>query len=127
MGDTTPNNDQSVTKWLNSPELKALRQAWQASELQQKAEDDAWWDSLNYDDKSQAFRQITKLMYKAEVLDRGSYRYAMYDIFDLDYVDGLAHYMQLHNLIHLGLEAEQKLCKKDDTDGRNGDTYDQPE
>ena len=127
MGDTTPNNDQSVTKWLNSPELKALRQAWQASESQQKAEDDAWWDSLNYDDKSQAFRQITKLMHKAEVQDRGSYRYALYDIFGLDYGDGLSYYMRMHNLIHLGLEAEQKLCKKDDTDGRNGDTYDQPE
>ena len=95
---------------------------------------EGWYDyhqnealnSLNSDDKSQAFRQIIKLMYKAEVLDRGSYRYAMYDIFELDYGDGLAHYMQLHNLIHQGLEAEQKPCKKDGIDERNDDTCDLP-
>ena len=110
--------------WLNSPELKALRKAWSETEKRQKAEDDAWWDSLDCDGKSQAFRQITKLMYKAEVLDRGSYRYAMYDVFGLDYGDGLTHYMQLHNLIGQGLAAEQKACMKDDKDARNDPTCD---
>ena len=112
--------------WLNSPELKALRKAWCEAEKLQNAEDDAWWDSLDYDGKSQAFRQITKLMHKAEVLDRGSYRYAIYDVFGLDYGDGLTYYMQLHNLIGQGIDAEQKVCTKDDKDERNGDTCDQP-
>jgi hypothetical protein len=114
----------SLTDWLNSPELKALRKAWQEAEKLQNAEDDAWWDSLDYDGKSQAFRQITKLMYKAEVTDRGSYRYALYDIFSLDYGDGLTYYMQLHNLIHQGLATEQKACTKDNKDERNDDTCD---
>ena len=118
------NQKQSLKEWMNSPELQALRKAWQESEKRQNAEDDAWWDSLNYDGKSQAFRQITKLMYRAEVTDRGSYRYALYDIFGLDYGDGLTHYMQLHNLIHQGLAAEQKACTKDDMDERNDDTCD---
>jgi hypothetical protein len=113
---------QSVKEWINSPELKAFRQAWQASEKLQNAEDDAWWDSLDYDGKSQAFRQITKLMYKAEVLERGSYRYAIYDVFGLDYGDGLTYYMQLHNLIGQGIESEQKVYTKDDKDERNCDT-----
>ena len=111
--------------WLNSPELKALRKAWHEAEKLQNANDDAWWDSLDYDGKSQAFRQITKLMHKAEVLDRGSYRYAIYDVFGLDYGDGLTHYMQLHNLIGCAVAA-QKACTKDDKDERNGDTCDQP-
>jgi hypothetical protein len=110
--------------WLNSPELKAFRQAWQASEKHQNAEDDAWWDSLDYDGKSQAFRQITKLMYKVEVTERGSYRYALYDVFGLEYGDGLTYYMQLHNLIHQGLAAEQEACMKDDKDKRNDGTCD---
>ena len=118
------NQKQSLKEWMNSPELQALRKAWQESEKRQNAEDDAWWDSLNYDGKSQAFRQITKLMYRAEVTDRGSYRYALYDIFGLDYGDGLTYYMQLHNLIHQGLAAEQKACAKDDKDERNDDTCD---
>lgn len=119
----TPSNDsQSVAKWINSPELKQLRKAWLQNEMLEKAQDDAWWDSLNDDAKSQAFRQITKLIHKADVQDRGSYRHAMYDIFGLGYCDGLTYYMQLHNLIHQGLEVEQKLCKKDDTDERNDGT-----
>jgi hypothetical protein len=126
MGEATSNDGQSVAEWINSPELKQLRKAWLQNEMLEKAQDDAWWDSLNDDAKSQAFRQITKLMHKAEVQDRGSYRYAMYDIFGLGYGDGLTYYMQLHNLIHQGLEAEQKLCKKDDTDERNDDTCDLP-
>jgi len=109
---------------MNSPELKAFRQAWQASEKLQNAEDHAWWDSLDYDGKSQVFRQITKLMYKAEVTDRGSYRYAIYDIFGLEYGDGLTYYMQLHNLIHQGLAAEQEVYTKDNKDERNDDTCD---
>jgi len=115
---------QSAKEWMNSPELQALREVWQESEKRQNAEDDAWWDSLDYDGKSQAFRQITKLMYKAEVTSRGSYRYALYDIFGLEYGDGLTHYMQLHNLIHQGLAAEQKAYTKDDMDERSDDTCD---
>ena len=98
---------------LNSTEIKALQKAWHEAEKLQNAEDDAWWDSLDYNGKSQAFRQITKLMHKAEVLERGSYRSALYDVFGLDYGDGLAHYMRLHNLIFLGIEAEQKGYTKD--------------
>lgn len=109
---------------FNTPELKALRKAWAETEKRQNAEDDAWWDSLNYDDKSQAFRQITKLMHKAEVIDRGSYRSAIYEIFGLEYGDGLTHYMQLHNLIGQGIEGEKKACMKDNKEARNDNTCD---
>lgn len=109
---------------FNTPELKALRKAWVESEKRQNAEDDAWWDSLDHDGKSQAFRQIVKLMYKAEVIEKGSYRHALYEVFGLEYGDGLTYYMQLHNLIGQGLEVEKKVCTKDDKDGRNDNTCD---
>ena len=67
MGNTEANNENEFGQWLNSPELKELRKAWNEAERQQNAEDDAWWDSLDYNGKSQAFRQIVKLMHKAEV------------------------------------------------------------
>ena len=126
MGNAEANSENEFGQWLNSPELKELREAWNEAERQQNAEDDAWWDSLNYDGKSQAFRQIVKLMYKAEVKDKGSYRYAIYDVFGLDYGDGLTHYMQLHNLIGQGLDAEQKAYTKDNKDERSDNTSDQP-
>jgi hypothetical protein len=90
---------------LHSPEMETVREMFRENELRQAAEDQAWWDSLTMDERAQAFRQVVKLMYHAEVAKRGSYRYAMYDIFDIDYADGLAHYMALHNLIYKGLEV----------------------
>ena len=99
---------QPFKEWINSPELKALREAWCEAEKRQKAEDDAWWDSLDHNGKGQAFRQIVKLMYRAEVIERGSYRHALYEVFGLEYGDGLAYYMQLHNLIVQALDAEKQ-------------------
>lgn len=91
--------------------MKALRQVWREAEAKEKAEDDAWWDSLSQEERGRAFRQIMKLMHRAEVEDKGSYRHALYEVFDLDYSDGLSHYMRLHNLIWLGLDAEGKAVK----------------
>ena len=105
--------------WLNSPELKALQKAWHEAEKLQNAEDDAWWDSLTMDERARAFRQICKLIYKADVKDKGSYRYAMYDIFNIDYGDGLKHYMQLHNLISRAVDDEQAAFVDDADDSLN--------
>lgn len=124
MKTAAASNENEFGQWLNSPELQALRKAWHETDKRQNAEDDAWWNSLDCNGKSQAFRQITKLMYKAEIKDKGSYRYAIYDVFGLDYGDGLTHYMQLHNLIGQGIEAEQKACMKDDKDARSDDICD---
>jgi len=93
--------------WLNSPELEELRKSFAAFQKREQAEDQAWWDSLDYEQRAQAFRQVCKLMYKAEIVDRGTYRWAVYDIFGLEYGDGLDHYMTLHNLIGKGLYTEQ--------------------
>lgn len=92
--------------WLNSEEIQELRKSFNAFEKQQNAEDDAWWDSLDQEGRARAFRQVAKLMHRAEVEDRGSYRWALYDVFHLDYGDGLAHYMALHNLIGMGLDSQ---------------------
>jgi hypothetical protein len=96
-----------MNKWLDSPEMEAFRDAWRHADLVQGAEDQAWWDSLTMDERARAFRQICKLIYKADVKDKGSYRYAIYDIFNIDYGDGLKHYMQIHNLISHAVDGEQ--------------------
>jgi hypothetical protein len=112
---------QSFMDWFNSDELIALRQAWRKAELQQRAEDDAWWDSLSYDQRAQAFRQICKLMHRAEVQDKGTYRWAIYDIFNLEYGDGLDHYMELHNLISCGLDAQRRGHGRKDDEASHDD------
>lgn len=112
----------SLTEWLNSAEMKAFREVWQASELKEQAEDQAWWDSLDKEERARTLRQVAKLMHKAEIKDRGSYRHAMYDTFGIDYCDGLAHYMDLHNAIYRGLEADKRLYRTDDEDVLADDT-----
>lgn len=117
-----PSGAPSLAEWLNGPEIKALREAWQASELKEQAEDQAWWDSLNGEGRARALRQVAKLIHKAEIKDKGSYRYAMYDVFGIDYCDGIAHYMELHNAIYRGLAAEQRACRMDDGGALEHDT-----
>ena len=84
---------------LSLVELKELRNAWKSMHKRIEAEDQAWWDSLNADERSRAFRQLMKLMYKAEIKDKGTYRHAVYSVFEVDYCDGLDYYMELHNFI----------------------------
>lgn len=112
----------SLNEWLNSDEMKAFREAWQASELKEQTEDQAWWDSLNGEERARALRQVAKLMHKAEIKDRGSYRHAMYGVFGIDYCDGMTHYMELHNAIYRGLEADRRLYRTDDEDVLADDT-----
>ena len=90
------------------PGLQALRDAWLEEEVKQGAEDQAWWDSLTMEARAQAFRQVCRLLYKADVEHKGSYRYAVYDIFNVDYIDGMNHYMALHNLINKALSSSQE-------------------
>lgn len=103
--DISSDNDSAVRQLINSPEMQSIRQMMRESALRQAAEDQAWWDSLTMDERAQAFRQVVKLIYKAELVDKGSYRHIMYDIFDIDYTDGLDCYMELHNVIFKGMEA----------------------
>jgi hypothetical protein len=109
-----------MNKWLDSPEMEAFRDAWRHADLVQGAEDDAWWDSLTMDERARAFRQICKLIYKADVTDKGSYRYAMYDIFNIDYGDGLKHYMQIHNLLSRAVDDEPRVVVDVADDSSNG-------
>lgn len=83
-----------------------LQAIMQEELLREQAEDQAWWDSLDSVGRAQALRQVSKLIYQAEVEDRGSYRHAMYDIFQVDYCDGISHYIALHNLLSKALDNQ---------------------
>lgn len=103
-----------LMQWLSSPQIEAYRNAMAITSMQEQAEDQAWWDSLDMDGRARALRQVSKLIHRAEVQDRGSYRHAMYEVFDVDYSDGMNHYITLHNLIYRGLEADKRLYRMDD-------------
>jgi hypothetical protein len=92
----------------NFPELQAFREAWAAEEVRQETEDEAWWDSLTMEGRAQAFRQVCKLIHRADINDRGSYRHGVYDIFNVDYIDGMKHYMAIHNAISKAFSSPEE-------------------
>lgn len=101
----------SVRDWLNSPEIEALREAWQHERMRLEAEDNEWWLTLDNDTRIRAFRQIMKLLYIGEVQQRSTYRAMIYNVFGLGpeaYADGLNHFMAIHNLLFTAWEAEQE-------------------
>ena len=72
---------------------------------------DSWWDNLTEKEREDAFYSVIKRMYKAEVQDRGTYRWALYDVFGFDpgmYGAGMeCGYMAMHNIIYDGLDFEK--------------------
>lgn len=83
--------------------LDELREAQQKAHEEYEAKNDAWWNSLTEEEREDAFYAVIKRMYKAEVVDRGTYRYALYDVFDFDpsmYGRGMdCGYFNLHNML----------------------------
>lgn len=64
---------------------------------------DAFWNGLSYADKLKAFHAVCKRIHKGDVVDGGSYRYVLYDIFGFDfdaYSIGMnCGYLDIHNYI----------------------------
>jgi hypothetical protein len=90
--------------------LDELREIQQAVRAEYEAKNDAWWNGLTEEEREDAFYAVIKRMHKAEVEDRGTYRWALYDVFGFDpgmYGRGMdCGYMSLHNIIYDGLELE---------------------
>jgi hypothetical protein len=74
-------------------------------------EANAWWSSLPYEDQCKAFYAVVKRIHNAEVVDKGTFRYAIYDVFgfgpDMYAVAMNAGYMDIHNLIFKGLDNQE--------------------
>lgn len=91
-------------------ELSDFGQEMEKIMKEDEARVDAWWDSLTEEEREDAFYAVVKRIYKAEVLDRGTYRYALYNIFGFDggmYMRGMdCGYMNLHNILFDGQELQ---------------------
>jgi hypothetical protein len=87
-------------------ELSDISQEFEKAYKQREAENDAWWESLTEQERQDAFYAVCKRIHKAELQDRGTYRYALYNVFGFDpgmYVDGMnCGYMAIHNAISDG-------------------------
>ena len=70
-----------------------------SDQYDQKAEE--YWKSLSYEDQLQAFYIVTKRIHKGDIVEKGSYRYVLYDTFGFDfdsYLIGMdSGYLDIHN------------------------------
>lgn len=91
-----------------------------------KSDADRWWDSTDYETKQLAFYSVIDKMRQVELMDKGSYRYAIYDVFGFRgdmYGPGIeCGYMDLHNTIanvaeQDGLSEVKKIIIADEQAG----------
>jgi ABC-type Fe3+-citrate transport system substrate-binding protein len=81
---------------------------------------DEWWESLPYETRTDAFYAVVKRIHQAEIVENGSYRYALYDVFGFGpdmYARGMdCGYMALHNSIMSAEEFNEStkwMCEKE--------------
>jgi len=87
-------------------ELSDIGQEMEKNRILHEAKVDEWWDNLSQEEREDAFYAVCKRIHKAELKDKGTYRYALYDVFGFDpgmYKAGMdCGYMALHNAISDG-------------------------
>lgn len=102
---------------FDSEEMKKIRADLEEARQENEKDVESFWNGLSYEDKLRAFYAVTKRIYRAEVEDRGSYRYALYDVFGFGadaYMLGMdCHYLDLHNLL---FDAVNKQKEKSDVE-----------
>ena len=91
--------------------LSDLGQEMEKAMKEDEVRVDAWWDGLTEEEREDAFYSVCKRIYKADITDNGSYRYALYDVFGFDagmYMRGMdCGYMALHNCLFDGEELQR--------------------
>lgn len=90
-------NEQQDNSWQDFSESyeKVMK------EIEQEQEQ--YWNSLSKDDQLKAFCAVVRRIVQAELKDKGSYRWALYDVFGFGpeaYTQGMdCGFMALHNSI----------------------------
>lgn len=88
--------------------ITALSEEQEDIEKRIEADMDEWWNSLSKDDQMKAFYSVVKRLVDGELVQKGSYRYVLYQVFGFDaeaYGLGMmCGYMELHNSIERDVE-----------------------
>ena len=80
-----------------------LHNSFQRWEVELEADHDKFWNGLSKDDQLKAFCSVMRRLYKAEIEERGSYRYTLYDVFGFgseSYAQAqVSGFLAIHNAI----------------------------
>lgn len=92
--------------WLD--ELAELSEAQEQAEERYDKEAEQWWNELTKEQQMRAFYAVVKRLVEGELVERGSYRYVLYEVFGFGpeaYGLGVrCGYMALHNSIERDVE-----------------------
>jgi hypothetical protein len=84
-------------------QLADIGQICEDEKLRFESKVDSWWNNLSEQEREWAFYSVVKRICKGELVDKGSYRYVLYNVFGFDagmYALGMdCGYMALHNSI----------------------------
>jgi len=114
-----------MTENSNKNTENLLKEISEISEIFNKAmkevedESEAYWESLTDEQQLQVFCAVCRRIYQAEIVDQGTYRHALYQVFGFGpeaYAPAqLAGYLSIHNAI-VAPDHDQRLleefCKK---------------
>ena len=95
-----------------------LHNSFQRWEVELEEDHNKFWNGLSKDDQLKAFCSVMRLLYKAEIKDRGSYRYTLYDVFGFgseSYVQAqVSGFLAIHNAIWDGERLGDLIAKLED-------------
>ena len=84
-------------------------------EIELEEDHDKFWNGLSKDDQLKAFCSVMRRLYKAEIEERGSYRYTLYDVFGFgpeSYVQAqVSGFLAIHNAIWDGERLGELINK----------------
>jgi hypothetical protein len=88
-------------------QLSAMSKTFEEERAEYESAANIWWNSLSQEDRERAFYIVVAKIVDAELRQKGSYRYVLYDVFGFDpsmYAKGMdCGFMALHNAL---VEAE---------------------
>ncbi len=84
-------------------ELNKISELFEKQRIADSDDAEKFWQNLSYEDKCNAFHAVVSRIVKAELIDKGSYRYAIYEVFGFQadmYARGMnCGFLALHNSI----------------------------
>jgi hypothetical protein len=92
-----------------------LANSFKLWELELEEDHSKFWNGLSKDDQLKAFCSVMRLLYKAEIEERGSYRYTLYDVFGFgpeSYAQAqMSGFLAIHNAIWDGERLGELIDK----------------
>ena len=94
-------------------ELQELGNIFNERMKQIENDSEEYWNSLSHDEQLKVFCAVSRRIHKGEIVDKGSYRYVLYNVFGFGpeaYARAqCSGYLSLHNAIYDGEQLQNRI------------------